>query len=163
MPTLRLGSTAPNFDAITTKGPINFHEWIGDSWVTWISYVSLIDTHQSRCQAILFSHPDDFTPVCTTELAEVSRRAPDFEKRKVKVIGLSANDLGSHERWIVDINEWGKTDLQFPIVRPLDALLVFFSHTLHRSPMPTGRLRRFMTCWTTRMRPTWTRRACPLL
>jgi len=102
MPTLRLGSTAPNFDALTTKGPINFHEWIGDSW------------------AILFSHPDDFTPVCTTELAEVSRRAPDFEKRKVKVIGLSANDLGSHERWILDINEWGKTDLQFPIIADAD-------------------------------------------
>ncbi|KAH9180033.1 1-Cys peroxiredoxin [Lactarius sanguifluus] len=105
MPTLRLGSTAPDFDAATTKGPIKFHDWIGDSW------------------AILFSHPDDFTPVCTTELAEVSRRAPDFEKRGVKVIGLSANDLGSHERWIVDINEWGKTDLQFPIVCILLCLL----------------------------------------
>ncbi|KAH9007146.1 thioredoxin-like protein [Lactarius hatsudake] len=102
MPTLRLGSTAPDFDAATTKGPIKFHDWIGDSW------------------AILFSHPDDFTPVCTTELAEVSRRAPDFKKRGVKVIGLSANDLGSHERWIVDINEWGKTDLQFPIIADAD-------------------------------------------
>jgi len=102
MPTLRLGSTAPDFEAETTKGSIKFHEWIGDTW------------------AILFSHPDDFTPVCTTELAEVSRRAPDFQKRNVKVIGLSANDLSSHHRWIADINEWGKTDLQFPIIADPD-------------------------------------------
>ncbi|KAI0254228.1 1-Cys peroxiredoxin [Lactifluus subvellereus] len=102
MPTLRLGSTAPDFEAETTKGRINFHEWIGDSW------------------AILFSHPDDFTPVCTTELAEVSRRAADFERRNVKVIGLSANGLESHHKWILDINEWGKTDLQFPIIADAD-------------------------------------------
>jgi alkyl hydroperoxide reductase subunit AhpC len=102
MPTLRLGSTAPDFDAQTTKGPIKFHDWIGDTW------------------AILFSHPDDFTPVCTTELAEVSRRAPDFASRGVKIIGLSANDLGSHEKWIQDINEYGKTDVQFPIIADAD-------------------------------------------
>ncbi|KAI0269307.1 1-Cys peroxiredoxin [Gloeopeniophorella convolvens] len=102
MPTLRLGSIAPDFEAETTKGPIKFHEWIGNSW------------------AILFSHPDDFTPVCTTELAEVSRRAPDFEKRGVKVIGLSANGIESHHKWITDINEWGKTDVQFPIIADAD-------------------------------------------
>ncbi|KAH9978107.1 1-Cys peroxiredoxin [Lactifluus volemus] len=102
MPTLRLGSTAPDFEAETTKGRIRFHEWIGDSW------------------AILFSHPDDFTPVCTTELAEVSRRSPDFQSRNVKVIGLSANGLESHHKWILDINEWGKTDLQFPIIADAD-------------------------------------------
>ncbi|KAI9512709.1 1-Cys peroxiredoxin [Russula earlei] len=102
MPTLRLGSIAPDFKAETTKGTIKFHEWIGDSW------------------AVLFSHPDDFTPICTTELAEVSRRGPDFAKRNVKVIGLSANDIDSHNRWIQDINEWGKTDLQFPIIADPD-------------------------------------------
>ncbi|KXN83711.1 Mitochondrial peroxiredoxin PRX1 [Leucoagaricus sp. SymC.cos] len=103
MPSLRLGSIAPDFEAKTTAGPIKFHEWIGDSW------------------AILFSHPGDFTPVCTTELGEVARRAPDFQKRNVKVIGISANDLGDHEKWVVDIKEYGEatsgpTDVQFPII-----------------------------------------------
>lgn len=102
MPTLRLGSTAPDFEAETSKGPIKFHEWIGDSW------------------AILFSHPDDFTPVCTTELAEVSRREDDFKKRNVKVIGLSTNSVESHHKWIKDINEWGKTDVQYPIIADSD-------------------------------------------
>ncbi|KAG9016358.1 hypothetical protein FRB90_003163 [Tulasnella sp. 427] len=99
---LRLGSVAPDFTAETTKGHINFHEWIGNSW------------------AILFSHPADFTPVCTTELGEVSRRSADFAKRNVKVIGLSANDLGSHEAWINDINNYSKTTLEFPIIADAD-------------------------------------------
>ncbi|KAG6872756.1 hypothetical protein C0995_006958 [Termitomyces sp. Mi166 len=102
---LRLGSIAPDFEAQTTAGPIKFHEWIGNSW------------------AVLFSHPGDFTPVCTTELGEVARRALDFEKRGVKVIGISANGLEDHHKWIQDINEYGgkvgPTDVQFPIVRDI--------------------------------------------
>ena len=83
MPPVRLGSTAPEFSADTTAGPVkSFREWIGDSW------------------AILFSHPADFTPVCTTELGEVARRQKDFEARKTKVIGMSCNDLKSHDDWI---------------------------------------------------------------
>jgi len=102
MPSLRLGSIAPDFEAETTQGKIKFHDWIGNSW------------------AILFSHPADFTPVCTTELGEVARRDPDFKKRNVKVIGLSANGLESHEKWIKDINDFGNTDVQFPIIADSD-------------------------------------------
>ncbi|KAH8106047.1 cysteine peroxiredoxin [Cristinia sonorae] len=106
MPAIRLGNIAPDFEAETTQGKIKFHEWIGDSW------------------AVLFSHPGDFTPVCTTELAEVARRAPDFEKRNVKVIGISANGLDDHEKWVKDINEWGSksspTSVGFPIIADAD-------------------------------------------
>ncbi|KAL0949727.1 hypothetical protein HGRIS_009767 [Hohenbuehelia grisea] len=103
---LRLGSIAPDFQAETTAGSISFHEWIGDSW------------------AVLISHPGDFTPVCTTELGEVARRAPDFAKRNVKVIGISANGLEDHHKWVADINEYGgkfgPTDVQFPIIADPD-------------------------------------------
>ncbi|KAG0267405.1 hypothetical protein BG011_005690 [Mortierella polycephala] len=99
---LRLGSIAPDFEAETTKGPIKFHEFIGDSWV------------------ILFSHPADFTPVCTTELGVVARLQPQFEERNVKVIGLSANGLDSHHDWIKDINEVNDVDLKFPIIADAD-------------------------------------------
>ncbi|GJE84731.1 peroxiredoxin [Phanerochaete sordida] len=106
MPSLRLGNTAPDFEAETTQGPIKFHDWIGNSW------------------AVLFSHPGDFTPVCTTELAEVARRAPDFAKRNVKVIGISANGLEDHHKWSKDIEEWGAqfapTTVSFPIIADAD-------------------------------------------
>jgi alkyl hydroperoxide reductase subunit AhpC len=95
---LRLGSIAPNFDADTTTGKINFHEFIGDNWV------------------ILFSHPEDYTPVCTTELGAFAKLEPEFTKRGVKLIGLSANTLDSHEGWIKDINEISNTTLKFPII-----------------------------------------------
>lgn len=95
---LRLGSIAPDFEADTTDGHIKFHDWIGENW------------------AILFSHPDDFTPVCTTELGEVARLSSDFKQRGVKVIGLSANDISSHHKWIDDINEVGKTRVDYPII-----------------------------------------------
>jgi len=106
MPSLRLGNIAPDFEAETTAGKIKFHNWIGDSW------------------AILFSHPGDFTPVCTTELGEVARRADDFAKRNVKVIGISANGLSDHEKWVEDIEEfgarYGPTNVKFPIIADED-------------------------------------------
>ncbi|KIW20743.1 hypothetical protein PV08_01321 [Exophiala spinifera] len=95
---LRLGSIAPNFKAETTKGPIDFHEFIGDNWV------------------VLFSHPEDFTPVCTTELGAFAKLEPEFAKRGVKLIGLSANTIDSHGDWIKDINEISGSNLQFPII-----------------------------------------------
>jgi len=102
MPALRLGSVAPDFEAQTTQGPIKFHEWLGGSW------------------AILFSHPADKTPVCTTELGEVARLQEEWKKRGVKTIGLSCNDLGLHEEWIADINELSNVDLKFPIIADED-------------------------------------------
>jgi alkyl hydroperoxide reductase subunit AhpC len=95
---LRLGSIAPNFKADTTNGPIDFHEFIGENWV------------------VLFSHPEDYTPVCTTELGEMARLEPAFAKRGVKLIGLSANTLQSHEGWINDIKEVTGSQVKFPII-----------------------------------------------
>ncbi|KAJ9296296.1 hypothetical protein DTO271G3_5437 [Paecilomyces variotii] len=95
---LRLGSIAPNFDAETTNGKINFHEFIGDNWV------------------VLFSHPDDFTPICTTELGAFAKLEPEFAARGVKLIGLSANNIDSHKEWIKDIDEVTGSNLKFPII-----------------------------------------------
>ena len=95
---LRLGSTAPNFQAETTTGKIDFHDFIGDNWV------------------ILFSHPEDYTPVCTTELGAFAKLQPEFEKRGVKLIGLSANTIESHEGWIKDIDEVTGGKVTFPII-----------------------------------------------
>ena len=96
--TLRLGSTAPNFESETSNGKISFHDFIGDSW------------------AVLFSHPDDFTPVCTTELGAFAKLEPEFTKRNVKLIGLSANGTESHKAWIKDIDEVTGSKLTFPII-----------------------------------------------
>ncbi len=98
MSTLRLGDIAPDFHAETTQGPINFHEWLGDSW------------------GVLFSHPADFTPVCTTELGKTALLKGEFEKRNVKVLAVSVDDLDSHNRWIPDINEINNTEVNFPII-----------------------------------------------
>jgi peroxiredoxin len=98
MSTLRLGDAAPDFSAITTAGSINFHEWLGDSW------------------GILFSHPADFTPVCTTELGVASKLKPEFEKRNVKMIAVSVDPIEQHFEWVKDINETQHTTLDFPII-----------------------------------------------
>ncbi|MEW6209154.1 MAG: peroxiredoxin [Acidobacteriota bacterium] len=99
---IRLGDTAPDFTAETTDGTVRFHEWIGDSW------------------AVLFSHPKDFTPVCTTELGEVAKLKPEFDKRNVKVIGLSVDPLDSHRGWVGDIEETQGTKLNFPLIADPD-------------------------------------------
>jgi alkyl hydroperoxide reductase subunit AhpC len=96
--TTRIGDTAPDFRAHTTEGPIRFHEWIGGSW------------------AVLFSHPKDFTPVCTTELGCMARLKPEFERRDVKVIGLSVDSAGDHAAWAQDIAETQGTAPNFPII-----------------------------------------------
>ena len=99
---LRLGDVAPDFTAETTEGPITFHQLLGSSW------------------GCLFSHPKDFTPVCTTELGEASRLKPEFEKRNVKVIGLSVDQTDSHKRWAEDIRETQGTALNFPVIADPD-------------------------------------------
>jgi len=95
---LRIGDKAPNFEAETTQGRLKFHEWLGDSY------------------GILFSHPKDFTPVCTTELGYLAKLEPEFKKRNVKVIGLSVDPVENHERWRVDIKEVTGGDVQYPMI-----------------------------------------------
>jgi alkyl hydroperoxide reductase subunit AhpC len=99
---IRLGDTAPNFKVQTTEGEIEFHDWMGDSW------------------AVLFSHPKDFTPVCTTELGAVAKLQPEFQKRGVKVIGLSVDPLKDHEGWSADIAETQGVSLNFPLIADPD-------------------------------------------
>jgi alkyl hydroperoxide reductase subunit AhpC len=100
--TLSIGSQAPDFSAETTQGPINFHEWIGDSW------------------AILFSHPKDYTPVCTTELGYLAGLEDEFRKRNTKVIGLSVDPVGSHQGWLQDIKDVTGHDVNYPIIADHD-------------------------------------------
>ena len=97
-----IGSIAPDFEADTTEGRIRFHDWIGDSW------------------AVLFSHPKDFTPVCTTELGYMARLAPEFAKRNTKIIGLSVDAVGDHERWAKDIAETQGTAPNYPMIGDTD-------------------------------------------
>jgi alkyl hydroperoxide reductase subunit AhpC len=102
---IRLGDTAPDFHAETTEGPIGFHEWIGDSW------------------AVLFSHPKDFTPVCTTELGYMAKIGPEFEKRNVKIIGLSVDPMDKHNGWLEDIEETQGARPDYPIIADSDFLI----------------------------------------
>ena len=99
---IRLGDTVPDFTAQTTEGEIRFHHWLGESW------------------GVLFSHPADFTPVCTTELGAVAKLKPEFEKRNTKIIGLSVDPLESHKGWIEDINDTQNTTVNFPMIADAD-------------------------------------------
>ena len=99
---LRLGDTVPNFQAETTQGKIDFYEWMGNNW------------------AVLFSHPKDYTPVCTTELGYMSKIKPEFDKRGVKIIAVSVDPLDSHKGWINDINETQNTNVDYPIIADQD-------------------------------------------
>ncbi len=102
MSTIRLGDEAPNFTAQTTEGVIDFHKWLGESW------------------GVLFSHPADYTPVCTTELGAAAKYKKEFDKRNVKVMALSVDGLASHKAWIGDINETQGTTVNFPIIADED-------------------------------------------
>jgi alkyl hydroperoxide reductase subunit AhpC len=99
---LQIGDTAPDFEAETTEGPIKFHDWIGDSW------------------AVLFSHPKDFTPICTTELGYMAKLKPEFDRRGVKIIGLSVDPIDNHEKWLDDIEETQGARPNYPIIGDAD-------------------------------------------
>jgi alkyl hydroperoxide reductase subunit AhpC len=99
---LRIGSKAPDFEADTTQGRIRFHEWLGDSW------------------GVLFSHPKDFTPICTTELGYLGKIQPEFERRNVKVIGLSVDPVEDHNRWLEDVNRVGACTVNYPLIADHD-------------------------------------------
>lgn len=110
---LRLGDTAPDFTAETTEGEINFHEWLGDGW------------------GMIFSHPADFTPVCTTELGTTALLKGEFEKKGVKVIAVSVDDLESHNKWIPDIEEVNNVKMNFPIIADSDRKVAELYDMIH--------------------------------
>ena len=110
---IRLGDTTPDFTAETTEGTIEFHKWLGDSW------------------GILFSHPKDYTPVCTTELGRVANLKPEFEKRNVRMIAVSVDDLESHKGWIGDINETQNCTMNYPIIADPDRKVATMYDMIH--------------------------------
>ena len=120
---IRLGDTAPDFTADTTQGTIAFHEWLGDSW------------------GVLFSHPKDFTPVCTTELGYVAKIKPEFDKRNVKVIGLSVDSVESHEKWEADIGETQGTPVNFPMIGDPDKKVADLYDMIHPNASDTMTVR----------------------
>ena len=110
---IRLGDEAPNFTATTTEGELNFHDWAGDSWV------------------VLFSHPKDYTPVCTTELGTVARYSDAFAKRNVKTIAVSVDSVSEHKGWIGDINETQNTQVNYPIIADPDRTVASLYDMIH--------------------------------
>ncbi|HRM00538.1 MAG TPA: peroxiredoxin [Acidovorax sp.] len=123
MATLRLGDTAPDFTQESTAGTIRFHEWAGDAWV------------------VLFSHPADFTPVCTTELGKTAALATEFTKRRVKPIAVSVDPVDSHNRWVGDINETQHTTVNFPILADADKKVADLYDMIHPNASTTVTVR----------------------
>src|SRR5881398_2754392 len=119
----RLGDTAPNFTAQTTEGELDFHQWLGDGW------------------GVLFSHPADFTPVCTTELGVTAKLKDEFAKRNVKVIALSVDPVDSHKKWIEDINDTQKTTVNFPIIADADRKVSLLYDMIHPNASATQTVR----------------------
>ena len=120
---IRIGDTAPDFTAETTEGTINFYEYLGDSW------------------GVLFSHPKDFTPVCTTELGETARLKPEFDKRNVKIIGLSVDLSDAHHEWAKDIEETQGTALNFPVIADHDKKVSDLYDMIHPNASDTMTVR----------------------
>jgi alkyl hydroperoxide reductase subunit AhpC len=120
---IRLGDDAPNFTAETTDGPVDFYDWKGDSW------------------AVLFSHPKDFTPVCTTELGRVAALKPEFDRRNVKVIGLSVDPLDSHQAWKQDITDVTGSELNFPLIADDDRKVADLYDLIHPNASDTTTVR----------------------
>ena len=120
---LRIGDIAPNFSAQTTEGKIEFYDWLDESW------------------AILFSHPKDFTPVCTTELAEAARLKPEFDQRGVKIIGLSVSLLEQHHQWITEINKTQNVELNFPIIADEKCIVAHLYGMIHAKSNDTMTVR----------------------
>ena len=121
--TLRLGDTAPDFTQDSTEGPISFHEWIGNGW------------------AVLFSHPADFTPVCTTELGKTAALASEFAKRNVKPIAVSVDSLESHGKWVPDINDTQDTTVNFPILADADRKVATLFDMIHPNALANATVR----------------------
>ncbi len=120
---LRIGDEAPDFTADTTEGKIRFHDWIGDQWV------------------ILFSHPKDFTPVCTTELGYMAGLKPQFDKRKCKIIGLSVDSVADHEKWVKDIQETQGNAVKYPLIGDSDLTIAKLYDMIHPNASGTAKER----------------------
>jgi alkyl hydroperoxide reductase subunit AhpC len=120
---IRIGDIAPNFDVETTNGPINFHDWLSDSW------------------GFFFSHPADYTPVCTTEMGRTAQLEGQFSKRNVKPLGLSTDTVAEHKNWILDVNDTQNTTLTFPIVADHDLTIAKLYEMIHPSESKTAAVR----------------------
>ena len=120
---IRIGDIAPNFDVETTNGPINFHDWLSDSW------------------GFFFSHPADYTPVCTTEMGRTAQLEGEFSKRNVKPLGLSTDTVSEHKNWIRDVNDTQNTTLTFPIVADHDLTIAKLYEMIHPSESKTAAVR----------------------